>query len=120
MEPGAAPAAAARNRGTGRPWVAVRPYYGGLPLMVGRGADEGRRKLPGSGRAQPSRPRPEVTAPGTEIAAVERREARLRRTSGGDAPRQPCRAASPASSEAPDTPRQDPPRTGNYFAKTMT
>src|ERR1039458_700590 len=34
--------------------------------MAGRGADEGRRKLPGSGRAQPSRPRPEVTAPGTE------------------------------------------------------
>src|ERR1019366_10246050 len=34
--------------------------------MAGRGTDEGRRKLPGSGRAQPSRPRPEVTAPGTE------------------------------------------------------
>jgi len=53
MEPGAAPAAAARNRGTGRPRVAVRPYYGGLPLMAGRGTDEGRRKLPGSGRGIP-------------------------------------------------------------------
>src|SRR5450830_2050144 len=99
MEPGAAPAAAARNRGTGRPRVAVRPYYGGLPLMAGRGTDEGGRKPAGSGRAQPSRPRPEVTAPGTEIAAVERREARLRRH-GGDAPRQACRAASPAVQEA--------------------
>src|SRR5664280_1200178 len=34
--------------------------------MAGRGADEGRRKLPGSGRGDPSRPRPEVTAPRTE------------------------------------------------------
>src|SRR5665811_2628364 len=34
--------------------------------MAGRGADEGRRKLPGSGRGDPYRPRPEVTAPGTE------------------------------------------------------
>src|ERR1035437_5768730 len=45
--------------------------------MAGRGADEGRRKLPGSGRAQPSRPRPEVTDPGTEIAPMERRGARV-------------------------------------------
>src|SRR5664279_204694 len=44
--------------------------------MAGRGTDEGRRKLPGSGRGNPSRPRPEVTAPGTEIAAMERRGAR--------------------------------------------
>ena len=47
--------------------------------MAGRGADEGWRKLPGSGRAQPSRPRPEVTVPGTEIAAMERRGARVLR-----------------------------------------
>src|ERR1035437_5225088 len=59
--------------------------------MAGRGPDEGRRKLPGSA--------PGSTAPGTEIAAVERREARLRRH-GGDAPRQACRAASPAVQEA--------------------
>jgi hypothetical protein len=51
-ERGAAPAAAARNRSTGRPRVAVRPYYGGLPSMAGRGMDEGRRKLPGSGAQQ--------------------------------------------------------------------
>jgi len=43
--------------------------------MAGRGTDEGRRKLPGSGRGNPSRPRPEVTAPGTEKPPVERREA---------------------------------------------
>ena len=98
MEPGAAPAAAARNRGTGRPRVAVRPYYGGLPLMAGRGTDEGRRKLPGSGRGIPP-VRARKHGPGTEIAAVERREARLRHH-GGDAPRQACRAASPAVQEA--------------------
>ena len=54
-ERGAAPAAAARNRGTGRPRVAVRPYYGGLPLMAGRGADEGRRKPPEFGLARKPR-----------------------------------------------------------------
>src|SRR5664280_217178 len=42
---------------------------------------------------------PGSTAPGTEIAAMERREARLRHH-GGDAPRQACRAASPAAQEA--------------------
>ena len=79
------PRACLASTHSGGPWVAVRPHYGGLPLMAGRGTDEGRRKLPGSGRAQPSRPRPEVTAPGTEIAAMERRapsaewRARLRR-----------------------------------------
>jgi hypothetical protein len=96
MEPGAAPAAAARNRGTGRPRVAVRPHYEGLPLMAGRGADEGRRKLPGSGPGNTGPSARGSAAPGTEIAAVERREARLRRH-GGDAPRQACRAASPAA-----------------------
>src|ERR1035441_7177094 len=69
------PRACLASTHSGGPWVAVRPHYGGLPLMAGRGTDEGRRKLPGSGRAQPSRPRPEVTAPGTEIAAMERRVA---------------------------------------------
>src|SRR5665647_2493778 len=43
--------------------------------MAGRGADEGRRKLPGSGRAQAPRRAPGSTVPGTEIAAMERREA---------------------------------------------
>src|SRR5665811_1746436 len=41
---------------------------------------------------------PGSTAPGTEIAAMERREARLRHHGG--APRQACRAASPAAQEA--------------------
>ena len=50
---GAAPAGGARNPALGRPWVTVRPHYGGLPLMAGRGADEGWRKPAGSGRAEP-------------------------------------------------------------------
>src|SRR5664280_133023 len=58
--------------------------------MAGRGTDEGRRKLPGSGRAQPSRPRPEVTAPGTEKPRwrAERRHASatVRNTLRMDAP----------------------------------
>ncbi len=82
----AAPAGVPRKHALGRPWVAVRPHYGGLPERAGRGTDEGGRKPAGSGRAK-SRPgpRPEATAPGTEIAAispdcassvrVERREA---------------------------------------------
>ena len=63
--------------------ASVREAPGSRPLqlcgaatLAARGADEGGRKPAGSGRAK-SRPgpRPEVTAPGTEIAAVERREA---------------------------------------------
>ncbi len=52
------------------------PLRGGSALMAGRGTDEGGRKPAGSGRAK-SRPgpRPEATAPGTEIAAMERRVA---------------------------------------------
>src|ERR1019366_6946323 len=52
--------AGARGRGfAGRalgrwPWPAVRPHYGGLPSMAGRGGDEGRRKLPGSGAQEGS------------------------------------------------------------------
>ena len=51
--------AGARGRGfagraLGRPWPAVRPHYGGLPSMAGRGGDEGRRKLPGSGAQEGS------------------------------------------------------------------
>jgi hypothetical protein len=72
---GAAPAAGACNPGTGRPRVAVRPYYGGLPSMAGRGADEGGRKPAGSGaqegpvRARKLRPR------GLKKPRVERRKA---------------------------------------------
>jgi hypothetical protein len=36
-----------RSHASGRPRVAVRSNYVGLPLMAGRGVDEGRRKLPG-------------------------------------------------------------------------
>ena len=32
------------HRRSGSPWVPVRPYYEGLPLMAGRGPDEGRAK----------------------------------------------------------------------------
>ena len=46
---GVAPAGGARNPALGRPRVAVRPHYGGLPSMAGRGADEGGRKPAGSG-----------------------------------------------------------------------
>ena len=45
----AAPAGGARNPVPGRPRVAVRPHYGGLPSMARRGADEGGRKPAGSG-----------------------------------------------------------------------
>jgi hypothetical protein len=55
--------------------ITVRSNYVGLPARAGRGADEGRRKLPGSGRAEPSHPRPEVTVPGTEKPPVARRKA---------------------------------------------
>ena len=59
----AAPAGGVRNLALGRPWVAVRAHYGALPLMAGRGADEGWRKPAGSGaqegpvRARKLRPR---------------------------------------------------------------
>jgi hypothetical protein len=72
---GAAPADMPRKHISGRPRVAVRSNYVGLPLMAGRGTDEGRRKLPGSGRAECPPSVPGSTAPRTEIAAVERREA---------------------------------------------
>src|ERR1019366_8697863 len=49
--------------GLGSPSV---PTRGDRPSVAGRGADEGGRKPAGSGRGNPSRPRPEVTAPGTE------------------------------------------------------
>ncbi len=38
---GPAPAGVARSHALGRPWPAVRPHYGGLPSMAGRG---GRRR----------------------------------------------------------------------------
>ena len=47
---GAAPAGLPRKQASGGPRVTVRPYYEGLPLMAGRGPDERRGNLPGSGR----------------------------------------------------------------------
>src|ERR1017187_4645084 len=44
--------------------------------MAGRGTDEGRRKLPGSGRAQPLPSAPGSYGPGNRKAAMERRMAR--------------------------------------------
>ncbi len=74
MEQGAAPAAAARNRGTRRPRVAVRPHYEGPPSVAGRGADEGGESLPDRGPTRaPSAPG--SYGPGDRKAAVERREA---------------------------------------------
>jgi hypothetical protein len=71
---GAAPAAAARDRGAGRPRVVVRWHYDRLPLMAGRGVDEGRRKPPGYGCRKAS-----VCArkhdPADRNAAMERRRA---------------------------------------------
>ena len=63
VEQGAAPAGEVRSLALGRPRVAVRAHYGALPLMAGRGADEGWRKPAGSGaqegsvRARKLRPR---------------------------------------------------------------
>jgi hypothetical protein len=59
----------------GRFWVTVRPHYGGLPLkLAGRGIGE-RRETVGIGGVRSSAPLPGRTVPGTEIAAVVRREA---------------------------------------------
>jgi hypothetical protein len=44
----------------GGPGQLVRSYYVGLPLMAVRGADEGRRKPPGSGWVSALLPRPEA------------------------------------------------------------
>ena len=96
---GAAPAGGARNPALGRPRPAVRPHYGGLPLMAGRGGDEGRRKLPGSG------------APGGPVAARKHGAGDRNRRDGAPRGALPprkrkghaspaCRAAAPAAQEA--------------------
>ncbi len=99
-------------RASGRPRVAVRSNYVGLPSMAGRGADEGGRKPAGSGRAK-SRPgrRPEVTAPGTEIAAIEPREAPAVLATG---PRQDGKTGAPLGAPSPHLARGEKacPRAG--------
>jgi hypothetical protein len=83
---GAAPADVPRNHISGRPRVAVRPYYGGPPSMAGRVRARGGESHPAR-EAKSLRAVAGRTAPGTEIAAnsahtaqacvrVERREAR--------------------------------------------
>ena len=85
MGEGVAPAVVARNHGSGRPRVTVRPYYEGLPIArldAGRMnggescRDRGKRKASPSGHGR--------TAPQPKIAAVERREARRPASLAGD------------------------------------
>src|SRR5512146_2947757 len=59
--PDAAPARRFRKPAPGRPRVAVRAHYEGLPERAGRGTDEGERKPAGSGCAE-SRPGPRPEA----------------------------------------------------------
>ena len=63
-----------RSHASGRPRVAVRSNYVGLPLMAGRGVDEGRRKPPGYGwPKRPSVRAPEARSRWTEKPQMERR-----------------------------------------------
>ena len=73
---GAAPAGEARNLALGRPWVAVRPHYGGLPESGWTRHGRRRAKACRIGSSQkPPGSAPGSYGPGTEIAAMERREA---------------------------------------------
>ena len=69
----AAPALVPRKHKSGTLWAAVRPNYVGLPFS---GLDAGRMKgggsLPDQGGRNAPCPAPEATAPGCEIAAMER------------------------------------------------
>src|SRR3954468_20397020 len=63
------------HRRSGSPRVPVRSYYEGLPLMAGRGSDEGEAKAtPDQRGVLLPCPDPE-DGPGVEDATVERREA---------------------------------------------
>ena len=78
-EQGAAPALVFRKHKSGTSRVAVRPNYVGLPARAGRGKDQ-RGESSVIGRGMTSLSDPGSTAPGREIAAVERRTARVRRS----------------------------------------
>ena len=78
-EQGAAPALVPRKHKSGTPRVAVRPNYVGLPVTAARGKDE-RGESRVIGRVMSSLSDPGSTAPGREIAAVERRTVRVRRS----------------------------------------
>ena len=73
---GAAPAGGVRTPALGRPWVAVRPYYGGLPFNGWTRHGRRRAKARRIGLSQ----KPPGSAPGSygprdRKAATERREA---------------------------------------------
>ena len=72
---GAAPAPVPRKHGPGRPWVTVRPHYGGLPFSGLDGTGRAERKLRDRAGEEPAVRVPEATVPRPKIAAVERREA---------------------------------------------
>ena len=67
-ERGAAPARGIRNLASGTPWVAVRPYYEGLPSMAGLGRAK-EAKASGSGPRRVARPCAGSTAPRRKAAA---------------------------------------------------
>ena len=84
--------------------VPVRSHYEEPPSVAGRGGDEGGRKPAGRRRALRPLSPPGRTGPGTQIAAVERREAPSSdRKEEGDAS-QASRAAAPAAQGASQAP----------------
>ena len=99
----AAPARGVRTSTPGRPRVAVRPYYGGLPSMAGRGGmrrGESPFDLEGSSKESPSFPR-RKHGPGDRN---RRRWSAGRRLSpiarGKGTPRKRSGRSSPAAQEA--------------------
>ena len=72
---GAAPAPVPRKHGPGRPWVTVRPHYGGPPFNGLDGTGRAGRKLRARAGEEPAVQVPEATVPEPKIAAVERRKA---------------------------------------------
>ena len=56
------------HRRSGSPWVPVRPYYEGLPLMAGRGPDEGSAKAARISAGLRPRVRTRKHGPGVEDA----------------------------------------------------
>ena len=72
---GAAPAPVPRKHGPGRPWVTVRPHYGGPPFNGLDGTGRAGRKPRARACEEQAVRVPEATVPRPKIAAVERREA---------------------------------------------
>ena len=63
------------SRALGRPWVTVRPHYGGPPFSGLDGAGRTGRKPRARAGEEPAVRVPEATVPRPNIAAVERRKA---------------------------------------------